>query len=60
MIEFKHMLITIIVYGLIDILGDLLIVRKECKKIKYNCNECRNFKCYYHYCNKKRNELKNS
>lgn len=57
--EFQMFLIAMLCCGLIDILFELLVIKNECKKVNYNCDECRNIKCYYHYCNKKRNELEN-
>lgn len=28
------------------------------KKCKYNCDKCKNWNCYHHYCERKRNKLK--
>lgn len=57
MISFQSILIAMIFCAFIDVIFDSLLIKYECKKIKYDCNKCRNIKCYYHYCNKKRNEL---
>lgn len=36
------------------------ISESESKKAKYNCDNCKNWKCYYHYCKKKRSEIENN
>lgn len=53
--------IILIVGSVLQCLYDIFIVirisEREAKKAKYNCNNCKNWKCYYFYCKKKREEL---
>lgn len=54
----SQMLLILIVGALIQCMYDIFITdrlsKAEAKKAKYNCDNCRNYKCYYHYCKKKR------
>lgn len=57
MSTFQSVLYGMLCCAVIDIIFDLIVIKCECKKIKYDCDKCSNFKCYFHYCNKKRNEI---
>lgn len=54
-------LIILIVGSFLQFLYDIFITNRiserEAKKAKYNCEKCKNWKCYYFYCKKKRESL---
>ncbi|MCI8999553.1 MAG: hypothetical protein HFJ26_01135 [Clostridia bacterium] len=58
--DFKFFLILVfgsILMCLYDIFITNRISEKEAKKCGYNCEKCGNWRCFYHYCTKKREEL---
>lgn len=58
--DFKFFLIFV-VGSFLSCLHDIFFtnrISEQCaKKCNYNCDKCENWKCYYHYCKKKREEL---
>lgn len=54
-------LLILIVGSLLQCMYDIFITQRlseaEARKAKYNCENCKNWKCYYYYCKKKRSEL---
>lgn len=54
----KEYLISMFIIMIIDIVfGAILEKHYLSKKCKYNCDKCKNWKCYKHYCDRKRKEL---
>lgn len=54
-------LITLIIGSFLQCLYDIFIVNRisksEAKKAKYHCEKCKNWRCYYFYCKKKKESL---
>lgn len=51
------LIVGLFIQGMYDIFITDRLSKVEAKKAKYNCDNCRNFECYYHYCKKKRSEI---
>lgn len=49
-------LVFILVMGTIDIVTDFICQWYCANKCKYDCSKCRNWRCYKHYCDKKRSD----
>ena len=58
------MLIILIVGCALQTLYDIFVInrisQREAKKACYDCNKCHNWRCYYWYCKKKREEKVNN
>ena len=48
------LIVGLFIQGMYDIFITDRLSKAEAKNAKYNCDNCRNFECYYHYCEKKR------
>ena len=54
----KEYLICMFILMITDIVfGAILEKYYLAKKCEYDCYKCKNWKCYKHYCDKKREEL---
>lgn len=57
------LLIIMIVGAFLQCLYDIFITNRiserEAKKAKYVCENCNNWRCYYHWCKKQREKLQN-
>lgn len=60
----KNLFIVMIIGSFLSMLYDIFITNRlserEAQKANYNCEECENWKCYYYYCQRKREELCNN
>ena len=54
---FLILIIGSILQCLFDIFYINRISKREAKKACYNCDKCKNWKCFYFYCKEKRNEI---
>lgn len=50
-------IIAILIFGTVDICIDFLMQRYCIKKCNFDCSKCRNWRCYKHWCDKKRSEM---
>lgn len=49
-----HWFLGITFYFLIDLITNHLTERRYSRKCGYDCYKCRNWKCSFHHCNRKR------
>lgn len=53
---FAEAIIGIIVFTIGDIIMIEFMQKRDAKKSGYNCETCKNWKCWVKYCEKKRKE----
>lgn len=60
----SKMFLILVIGAFLQCIYDIFITNRisesEAKKAKYNCDNCKNWKCYYYYCKKKRSEIENN
>ena len=59
MSPFVQAIIGMTIFTIIDFIQTEYTQRKYAKKSGYNCETCKNWKCWVKYCEKKREELHN-
>lgn len=47
------LIVGLFIQGMYDIFITDRLSKAEAKKAKYNCDNCRNFECYYYYLKRK-------
>ena len=54
--RYFKILLLLSLFSLLDMLIDLYCQKIEVKRCKYNCENCKNWRCMKHYCDKKRRD----
>ena len=59
----KELLIIMVIGSFLAMLYEIFVTHRlsesDAKKANYDCTKCKNWKCYYYYCKRKREELEN-
>lgn len=59
----KELLIIMVIGSFLAMLYEIFITHRlselDAKKANYDCTKCKNWKCYYYYCLRRRGELEN-